>query len=313
VRILIANRLTHLWLIITLIFCIYNITSTNSCEAKSLPDFAVISQIQGKIKAGTTKKMKEGTNGMLLNYRNRVKTEKDGKATVYIKDGSKIRLFTDSFLIVGAKKSRNSRWMRYRLVLLSGSFWGRFARDKNPIEISSRDLRLELSDASIRFSNKKNGTNISVLKGTVRVFNNNSFVKLHGGQRLYQIQKNDFMPKKIGIIPNQLKISLGESKPVLQGDKIIEFNLNLQIFRFGSERAVERPGHVNLWANYYNLEIPNVIRLNTNGSAEAKIKVSPPIPDDRTFEGSVTFHAIMDQKGFDDVRDGTFKLKFRKL
>ena len=59
--------------------------------------------------------------------------------------------------------------------------------------------------------------------------------------------------------------------------------------------------------------MPDLIRLNTDGNAKAKIKVAPPSSEDRTFGGSVTFHAIMDQKGFDDVRDGTFKVKFRNL
>ena len=86
-----------------------------------MPDFAVLSQIQGKIKAGPANKMMEGTNGMLLRQRHKVKTKKDGKVTVFIKDGSELRLFTDSELILGAKKNQNSRWMRYRLVLISGS------------------------------------------------------------------------------------------------------------------------------------------------------------------------------------------------
>ena len=304
---------TRRWLIVSLMLFILSIPLSEFCEAKSFPDFAVLSQIQGKIKAGPAKKMVEGTNGLLLRHRHRVKTEKNGKATVFIKDGSEIRLFADTELIVGAKKSRNSRWMRYRLVLLSGSFWGHFVREKNPVEISGGSMRLQVSDASIRFSNKKTGTDISVLNGTVRVFNKSSFVKLHGGQRLYQIQKNDFMPQKVSIIPNQLKLSLEPSEPVFQGDKTIELNLNLQVVRYGSDRTVERPGPVHLRANYYNLEIPDSIRLNTDGNANAKIKVAPPNSEDRTFEGSVTFHAIMDQKGFDDVRDGTFKVKFRNL
>ena len=58
---------------------------SETCEAISLPDFAVLSQIQGKIKGGPAKKMVDGTNGMLLRHRHRVKTEKDGKATVFVK------------------------------------------------------------------------------------------------------------------------------------------------------------------------------------------------------------------------------------
>jgi hypothetical protein len=300
-------------LIITLIFFILSIPLLGNCVAISLPDFAILSQIKGKIKAGSLKKMLDGTNGMLLSPRQRVKTEKDGKATVFIKDGSEIRLFNDSEMIIGAKKSHNSRWMRYRIVLLSGSFWGHFVGGKNPIEISGGALRLQISEASIRFSKKTTGTDISVLKGIVQVFNKSSFVKLYGGQRLYQIKENDFMPRKISIIPNQLKLSLGKSEPVFNRNKIIELNLNLQIVRYGSDRTVDRPGPVHLWTNYYNLELPDAIRLNTDGNAKVKIKVAPPSSKDHTFGGTVTFHAIMDQKGFDDVRDGTFKVRFRNL
>ena len=91
-------------LYILLIIFILSIPLAGSCRALSLPDFAILSQIQGKINAGTEKKMAEGTNGMLLSQRNRVKTEKNGKVTVLVKDGSKIRLFSDSELIIGAKK-----------------------------------------------------------------------------------------------------------------------------------------------------------------------------------------------------------------
>ena len=98
---------TRCWLYILLIIFILIIPLAGSCRALSLPDFAILSQIKGKINAGTEKKMAEGTNGMLLSQRNRVKTEKNGKATVLVKDGSKIRLFSDSELIIGAKKRHN--------------------------------------------------------------------------------------------------------------------------------------------------------------------------------------------------------------
>jgi FecR protein. len=295
---------TNRWLIFPLILFILISPFLGSCRGTPLPDFAVLSQIQGKIKAGSVKQMVEGANGMLLRKRHRVKTEKDGKVTILFKDGSEVRLFTDSELILGAKKSRNSRWMRYKLLLLSGSLWGHFVRGKDPIEISGGTLRLLLSDTSIRLSKKKTGTDISVLKGSVRVFNKSSFVKLNGGQRLYQIKKNDFMPQKISVIPNQLKLSLRPSETVFRGGNAIELNLNLQVVRYGSDRNVERQGPIYFRANYYNLVFPDSIRLNTNGNAKAKVKVTPPSSEDRTFGGSVTFHAIIDQKGFDDVRDG---------
>ena len=74
--------ITRRWLYILLIIFILIIPLSGSCRAKSLPDFAILSQIQGKINAGTEKKMAEGSNGMFLSQRNRVKTKKNGKATI---------------------------------------------------------------------------------------------------------------------------------------------------------------------------------------------------------------------------------------
>ena len=156
------------WLIIYPIIFILSIPSSGFSKTKSLPDFAVISQMQGKITVGYAKQMAEGYNGIFLSQRQRVKTEKDGKTTVFIKDGSEIRLFTDSELILGAKKSHNSRWMRYRLVLLSGSFWGHFVRNTKPIEINGGALRLQISEASIRFS-KKNHSRTTFLEKSKKI------------------------------------------------------------------------------------------------------------------------------------------------
>ena len=67
---------TPRWLYFLLIIFIFSISLSGSCRALSLPDFAILSQIQGKINAGTEKKMAKGTNGMFLSQRNRIKTEK---------------------------------------------------------------------------------------------------------------------------------------------------------------------------------------------------------------------------------------------
>ena len=66
----------HHWLIIPHIIFIFSISLSGTCEAKSLPDFAILSQIKGKIKVGSVKKMVEGTDGMLLSQRHLVKLKK---------------------------------------------------------------------------------------------------------------------------------------------------------------------------------------------------------------------------------------------
>ncbi|MBT3214136.1 MAG: hypothetical protein HN351_05775, partial [Deltaproteobacteria bacterium] len=251
--------------------------------AKTSPALAVLSRLKGEVNAGPAKKMSEGFNGKMLRNRYRVRTEKKSGATIFFNDGSEVRLFGSTEITIGARKSHNSRWVRYRLVLRSGSFWGNFVRGKNPVEIGGGGLRLQLSDSSIRFTKKKTGSNISVSSGIVKVFNKVSSVKIHAGQRLYHVQKTDFLPQKVTLVPNQLKLRIEPSAPSFSANKTLKLNLHFQVVRLGSDHAVKRSGPVLLTSDYYNLTLPDSIQLNANGQAKTSIEVKAPRSDDRTF------------------------------
>lgn len=154
------------------------------------------------------------------------------------------------------------------------------------------------------------GIDIALPSGMAKVSNKSSSVKLLAGQRLYQVSKNDFLPQKISLIPNQLKLWIEPSAPVFKGKGSLKLNLHFQIVRYGTDRPVDRPGSVYLKSNYYNLKIPDSIRLNKDGKAKTTIEVTPPRSNDRTFEGTVTLHSIMDQSGYNDVQDGLLKVRF---
>ena len=295
---------------ITISFLLLFISFPDLVLARTSPALAVLSQLKGEVKAGPSKKMMDGSIGEMLWSRYRVRTGKNSGVTIFFKDGSEVRLFGSTELTIGAKKSHNSRWVRYRLVLRSGSFWGNFVRGKNPVEIGGGGLRIQLSDAALRFTKKKTGNNISVSSGIVKVFNKVSSVKLFSGQRFYHVQKNDFLPQKVSLIPNQLKLRIEPSTPAFSSNKSLKLNLHFQVVRLGTDHAVKRSGPVLLTSNYYNLTLPESIQLNANGQATASIEVKPPRTTDRTFEGSITFHAIMDRYGFDDLQGGSAKIKF---
>jgi len=279
-------------------------------SAKSVPALAILSKIRGEIIAGPKNKLVNGFNGKMLWKRYYIKTRKNSSTTIFFKDGSEIRLFEQSNLIIGLKKSATKRWVRYRILLKEGSFWGYFARGKSPVEVSGKDFRLLASNASIRFSKQGNSHNISANSGIVKVFNNVSSVKLISGQRLYNVQKNDFLPQKTSPFPNQLKLSVEPKNLIFSSKESLMINLFIQVVRSGTETKINRPGPIYLRSNYYNLIIPNSIRLDTEGNAKISLEVLPPHSNDRTFEGSIIFQTLMDHKSFDDVKDGSLKVKF---
>ena len=100
-------------------------------------------------------------------------------------------------LKIGAKKPASKRWIRYRIILIYGSFWGYFTRGNNPVEIYQKGLEIHALNTSMRFSRTGKKFKISSISGYLKVFNNVSSLKLNSGQRLYQIQKNDFLPQKV--------------------------------------------------------------------------------------------------------------------
>jgi len=279
-------------------------------SAKSFPALAILSSMRGEIKAGPKNKLVNGFNGKMLWKKYYIKTGENSSTTIFFKDGSEVRLFGKSNLIIGLKKSGSKRWLRYRIFLKEGSFWGYFARGKSPVEVSGRGLRILLSNTSIRFTKQKNLHNISVNSGIVKVFNNVSSIKLNSGQRLYKVQKKDFLPQKISPIPNKLKLWIEPKNPNFLSEQALMINLFLQVVRSGTETKISRPGPVYLRTNYYNLTMPNSIKLNTEGKAKIKLEVKPPHSNDRTFDGSIVFKTLMDQNNYDDVQDGSLKVKF---
>ena len=298
------------WCLITISLSLLSFSFPVTAVAKTSPALGVLSLLKGEVTAGPAKKMSAGFNGKMLRNRYRVRTGKKSGATIFFNDGSELRLFGSTEITIGARKSHNSRWVRYRLVLRSGSFWGNFTRRKNPVEIGGGGLRLQLSDSSLRFTKKKTGNNISVSSGIVKVFNKVSSVKIFAGQRLYHVQKTDFLPQKVTLVPNQLKLRIEPSAPSFSANKTLKLNLHFQVVRLGTDHAVKRSGPVLLSSDYYNLTLPDSIQLNADGQATTSIEVKPPRSDDRTFDGSVTFNAIIDQYGYDDLQGASLKLKF---
>ena len=297
-------------IVFTIILQFQSLLFYSISSAKSVPTLAVLSRIRGEVKAGPFNKLVNGFNGKMIGRKYYIKTEKNSSTTIFFRDGSEIRLFGKSNLKIGLKKSDSKRWLRYRILLKDGSFWGNFSRGKSPVEVGGEGLRILVSNASIRFTKQGNNHNISANSGIVKVINKVSSVKLISGQRLYKVQKKDFLPQKTSPIPNQLKLWIEPKNHIFTNEESLMINLFLQVVRFGTETKINRPGPIYLRSNYYNLIIPNSIRLNTEGKAKISLEVKPPHSNDRTFEGSIIFQTLMDQISYDDVQNGSLTVKF---
>ena len=64
--------------------------------AKTKHPLAILSRINGEVKAGPSKKLSEGFNGKMLWKNHHIKTQENSSTTIYFVDGSEIRLFGKS-------------------------------------------------------------------------------------------------------------------------------------------------------------------------------------------------------------------------
>ncbi len=277
--------------------------------AKDSPALGIISNIKGEVNFGSINNISKGFNGKILRKRHRVRSEKKSGATIFMHDGSEIRIFGSTELTIGAKKSHNSRWVRYRIILHKGSFWGHFVRGDNDIEIFAGGLILQFSDSIFRLTKKKTGNNISVSSGIIKVYNNVSSIKISAGQRLYHVSKTDFLPQKVTLVPNQLKIQLETPVITFNKNRSSILKLLIKVVRVGSDINVKRSGPLLLSSNYYNLTIPDSIKLNESGQARVSLYLKPPSSSDRTFANSIDLNAIVDQYGYDDLLSAKLNIK----
>ena len=139
-----------------------------------------------------------------------------------------------------------------------------------------------------------------------------SFLKLLSllsSRQLSKLSKTDFLPQKVTLVPNQLKIQLETPVITFNKNRSSILKLLIKVVRVGSDINVKRSGPLLLSSNYYNLAIPDSIKLNENGQARVSMYLKPPSSSDRTFVNSIDLNAIVDQYGYDDLLSAKLNIK----
>ena len=116
-------------LLIIAAFCF----STHFSSAQSSePAIATLLQVEGAVEAVTAKspKGRRGINGMLLFAGDKISTAENSKATIEYRDGSRVRLFQNSQLVLNLseEQSTSKRTFKFQLSLKKGSLRGRFLK-----------------------------------------------------------------------------------------------------------------------------------------------------------------------------------------
>jgi hypothetical protein len=297
-------------LLLIVTFCL----SASFVSAQSSdPAIATLLQVEGTVEAVTAKspKGRSGSNGMLLFAGDKISTSGKSKATIEYRDGSRVRLFQNSEIVLNLseEQSTSKRTFKFQLSLNNGSMRGRFLKGLQRTKIRTPTALIGIKGTSVRITESKNKATVSLTEGQVEVSNLSSKTLLNPGQWLPEIRRTDDLTKKVASLPNILHLKTAEYQLDFRDGNAKQLKFSVQLQHSISSKSVERSGLVVFESDYYSIRLPKRFLLDKKGFARVMVGIDPPRVSDAGFKGLITIRAFMDQEGFDDVAEGSLVLK----
>ncbi len=281
------------------------------------PAIATLLNVEGTVRVVTLKspKGRRGSDGMLLFAGNKILTSKKSKTTVEYRDGSRVRLFQNSALVLNLseEQSTSKRTFKFQLTLKSGSLRGRFLKGLQRTKIRTPTALIGIRGTSFRITENNNNATVSLTEGQVEVSNLSSKVILNPGQWLDNFDRNADLVQKAGPIPNLLSLKTSVYELDFRDGKSKQLDFSVQIQNSISGKLVKRSGLVLFESDYKRIRLPKRFLLDKRGFARVLVGLDPPSITDQGFSGLITIRAFMDDDGFDDVAEGHLVLKIHNL
>jgi len=297
-------------LLIIAFFCF----STNLASAQNNESaIASLLQVEGAVEAVTVKspKGRRGINGMLLFVGDKISTAENSKATIEYRDGSRVRLFQNSQLVLNFSEEEvtSKRTFNFQLSLNKGSLRGRFLKGLQRTRIRTPTAQIGVKGTTFRIKDFENRATVSLTEGQVEVSNLSSKTMLNPGQWLHNFGRTEGLKEKVAPLPSILHIKTFNYELDFRDGKSKQLKVSVQLQNGISGKSVARSGLVVFESDYYSIRLPKRFMLDKKGFARVIVGIDPPRFKDPGFKGLITIRAFMDQDGFDDVAEGSLVLK----
>ncbi len=277
------------------------------------PAVATLLQLDGNVEAITVKspKGRRGINGMLLFSGDKISTAENSKATIEYRDGSRVRLFENSQLVLNfsEEQATSKRTFNFQISLNKGSLRGRFLKGLQSTRIRTPTAQIGVKGTTLRVKELDNRATVSITEGQVEISNLTSRTILNPGQWLNDFSRTEDLTKKVSHMPNILHIKTLDYDLDFRNGKSKNLKFSVQLQHDISGKSVARSGVVMFESDYYSIRLPKSFMLDKKGFARVLVGIDPPRLIEPEFKGLITIRAFMDQDGFDDVAEGSLVLK----
>ena len=119
----------------------------------------------------------------------------------------------------------------------------------------------------------------------------------------------DELDEKIAKLPNLLFLKTEEYELDFSDQQAKQLFISIQMEDSQSGKMTKRGGPVRLETDYYSVQMPQQVFLESDGFIRFPIEIDPPRKDDSEFDGLIQIRANMDDIGFDDVGEGMMVLR----
>ena len=299
------------------IIILFSLSFAEVIAQTDVPAIANLLNVDGNVKVFNKKSPKggHGRHGMLLFAGNKIITSANSKTTVEFRDGSRVRLFQNSTLVLNFSLEQYTvkRTFKFQLTLKSGSLRGRFMKGLQSTTIHTPTAVVGIIATSVRISENNNKTTVSLTEGQIEVSTLSSKAILNSGQWLTDFDRKTDLTQHVEQIPNLLSLKIAEYELDFSNGKSKKLDVSVQLQNSISGKSVKHSGKVIFRSDYKNIRLPNRFLLNEQGFARAVIGLDPPSLTDHEFKGLITIRAFMDSEGFDNVNEGHLVLKIPNL
>lgn len=276
---------------------------------------AHLDRIQGRVnvRQAATEQMVQGRDGLLLRIGDLVTTETEARATIQFRDGSEIRLFSDtSFLIESAKESTGTeRSFTTKVFMKLGSFWANFVRERQTASVDTPTATIGIKGTTLRVVERDNAARVALTEGLIDVSNARSTVELEPGFRLTEFTRRDDLAAKIEPIPFKVDIRSETRELDFSDNRPVTAYVTLQLIDIESGANVARSGPIYLRSNYDKITYPPEPRLDEQGFARVPLTFAVPEPADGELDGNIYVWALLDRENADDTAEGRVLFRFR--
>lgn len=275
---------------------------------------ASIKDIQGNVDVKREGNILTGRKGLILHDNDLVLTDKRSKVTIIFRDGSIIRLFSNTKFLIekSVEVKKGSRKFFHKFILRVGSFWGKFTKNTQNTVIKTPTATCGIKGTSVSLSQIDNQLSVSLYSGRISIKNDDEEIILKPGQQVKGVRRLGQISDKVQNLPYRIIVTPDNNQiEIPQSGEENQVFFTIQLIDIATNKNVSRSGLIYMNLEHDKIIFDKNISLNYRGYTRTKARIQHFKKDDYK-SGTIEIHALLDGSKNMDIEVGRTVLTYHK-